>query len=165
MKKSLSILMLFVVMLFSFQLITAVCMANGQEVPCEPFPWTIFIIVAIIGLAFFIFWVIMLIDAIRHEEESKALWIILIIILSVLGAIIYYFARKRKRAKQLAGQESTQNTMQMQQNRTVPVNANPRLVEYIRTATSQGFTLDQIKNKLVLGGWSEVDVNAAINSC
>lgn len=41
----------------------------------------------------------MLVDAIKHEENNKALRIILIVFLNTLGAIIYYFAEKRPRKK------------------------------------------------------------------
>ena len=57
------------------------------------------IIMWIIGILGFIFWVIMLIDAIRRtnwkQESDKTLWILIIVLVGLLGAIIYYFAEKR----------------------------------------------------------------------
>ena len=38
----------------------------------------------------------MLIDAIRFEKESKAMWILLLVFIQIT-AIIYYFVKKRKR--------------------------------------------------------------------
>jgi uncharacterized BrkB/YihY/UPF0761 family membrane protein len=57
------------------------------------------VLIFIIGIIAFIFWIHMLVDAIKHEENNKALRIILIVFLNTLGAIIYYFAEKRPRKK------------------------------------------------------------------
>ena len=76
----------------------AVCTVNGVEIPCSEFPWWIFIIIGVVGLTGVIFWVIMLVDVVKNEQD-KALWIILLFVLGLLGAIIYYFARKRGRAQ------------------------------------------------------------------
>ena len=55
---------------------------------------------AIVGLALFVFWVMMLIDLFKRtnwkQESDKTLWILLVILLGYLGAIIYYFAIKRQ---------------------------------------------------------------------
>ncbi|MBI4994969.1 PLDc N-terminal domain-containing protein [Candidatus Peregrinibacteria bacterium] len=61
--------------------------------------WAIPVVFGAIGIFGFIFWLWMLIDAIKNEKEDKAMWVVLIILLNLLGAIIYYFAKKRKRAK------------------------------------------------------------------
>ena len=48
----------------------------------------------LIGLLFFVFWVIMLVDcATRKFKESseKIVWIIVIIFTGIIGALIYYF--------------------------------------------------------------------------
>ena len=47
-------------------------------------------------LAFFGFWLWMLIDCIKKQFEDKVLWIILIAILGLLGAVLYFFLVKRK---------------------------------------------------------------------
>jgi hypothetical protein len=61
-------------------------------------------IVAIIGLALFIFWIVMLVDVFKRknwqDESQKNLWMIILIVsifvgLSGLAAIIYYFVVKR----------------------------------------------------------------------
>lgn len=63
--------------------------------------WLIF---AVIALALFIFWVVMLIDCIKRtnwkQESDKNLWLVVLIVGFVLGlsgiaAIVYYFAVKR----------------------------------------------------------------------
>lgn len=79
----------------------AECTLNGQVVPCEDIPTWIFLIPLImflIGILFFVFWVWMLIDAIQNQKEDRPLWILILIFLNILGAIIYYFAEKRKRS-------------------------------------------------------------------
>jgi len=58
--------------------------------------WIIFMV---INLALFVLWIWMLIDSIKQPSDKKAMWIILLIILGYLGAIIYYFAVKRKNKK------------------------------------------------------------------
>lgn len=57
----------------------------------------IWIVVMVVNLALFVFWLWMLIDVIKRKFDQKVLWIVLIIILGYLGAIIYYFAVKRKK--------------------------------------------------------------------
>ena len=50
----------------------------------------------IIGLLLFILWLLMLIDCIKRDFSQKTLWIVLLIVLGWIGAVIYYFAVKRK---------------------------------------------------------------------
>lgn len=59
------------------------------------FKW-IFIFVGPILLAFFGFWIWMLIDCIKRDFDDKALWIILLIFVNFIAAILYYFLIKRK---------------------------------------------------------------------
>ena len=82
------------------QLALAQCSINGKEIPCDQMPqwfWIIMMIMPILALAGFIFWLMMLIDAIKNQDENKVMWIILIIFLNFLGALIYYFVGKRGR--------------------------------------------------------------------
>ena len=54
----------------------------------------------IVAIAVFIFWVMMLVDAIRHaSEKTKLVWVVVIIFTHVIGALIYYFIEKRPRNK------------------------------------------------------------------
>lgn len=55
--------------------------------------WIVFMIV---GLALSVFWIWMLVDAIKRPFDQKTMWIILLIILGWIGAIAYYFVIKRK---------------------------------------------------------------------
>jgi len=56
-------------------------------------------VVWVLGIAASVFWLWMLIDALMHEPTTneKILWFLVIFFLHVLGAIIYFFVRKRGR--------------------------------------------------------------------
>lgn len=58
------------------------------------------IIVAAIFLT--VFWVLMIIDAVKREFDSdgeKVAWVLIVILIGLLGAIIYYFAVKKNAKK------------------------------------------------------------------
>jgi hypothetical protein len=60
-----------------------------------------------IGLAAFAFWIAMLLDCTKNEPSAgndKVVWIIIIASTHIIGALIYYFARRRPRrwAQQVA---------------------------------------------------------------
>jgi hypothetical protein len=79
-------------------------------------------LVVIIGIAFFVFWVVMLVDAATRDEKSfkevgageKTIWLLVLVLsmflgLSWLAAILYYFI-VRKKAKSLeAPKDSKKN--------------------------------------------------------
>ena len=84
------------------------CTRNGIEIPCEELIRSIDSL-GIIGIVFvsiffivilwaIIFWIKMLLDSIRRDIESKPMWILLILLAGFLGALIYYFAIKKKAA-------------------------------------------------------------------
>jgi len=55
--------------------------------------------VAALALSFFVFWIWMLIDAIKNPALSnteKIVWVLVILFLHFLGAIIYFFAGRRR---------------------------------------------------------------------
>lgn len=56
-------------------------------------------IIALFGILFFIFWLIMLVDAATRkfkEETEKVIWILVILLTNLVGALIYYFVVYRK---------------------------------------------------------------------
>ena len=54
-------------------------------------------------ISVFIFWLIMLIDAIKHApEKTKMIWVIVIIFTHIIGALVYYFVEKKNRHKSKA---------------------------------------------------------------
>jgi prolipoprotein diacylglyceryltransferase len=58
----------------------------------------IFLIFIAIAIFFTVFWILMLIDAVKRkmDDGEKVAWIIILVFLQVLGAIIYYFVVKTK---------------------------------------------------------------------
>ena len=85
------------------------CIVNGREVPCEEafqslgraVGWGIGLIllfVAVILLSL-IFWLWMLVHAIRNPISNKAVWLLLLLLTGIIGAIVYFFAVKRKFGK------------------------------------------------------------------
>jgi hypothetical protein len=84
---------------------TSNCTVNGQPVPCgqlfKSIGWfagigfgliILFIVISILCL---IFWIFMLVDAIKKPIQHKPLWIIILLLFGIIGAIVYYFAVKR----------------------------------------------------------------------
>ncbi len=49
----------------------------------------------------FIFWIWMIVDCAQRDMkgDNKVVWILILVFLGILGAIIYYFAVKRKSKK------------------------------------------------------------------
>lgn len=65
-------------------------------------------IAMLIGLAFFIFWIMMLVDAIKRQWPERSTWMIILIVsmffgLSWLASILYYFLVKRKNVGTVGG--------------------------------------------------------------
>ena len=56
----------------------------------------ILLIFFIIAIPCFIFWLVMLIDCINRDMDQKAVWILILLLIPLLGAIVYYFAVRRK---------------------------------------------------------------------
>ncbi|MFA6028169.1 MAG: hypothetical protein WC752_04555 [Patescibacteria group bacterium] len=62
----------------------------------------------LVGLAFFIFWIVMLIDCIKRQFEARSTWLAIMIVsifvgLSWLAAILYFFMVKRKNLGSVPG--------------------------------------------------------------
>ncbi len=69
--------------------------------------WLVFplLLIPLIWICFcifvFVFWLVMLIDAIKNSpEKMKLIWVIVIIFTWIIGALIYYFVEKRPREKE-----------------------------------------------------------------
>ena len=55
-----------------------------------------------IGLSALAFWIWMLVDCIQHESSEgndRIVWVIVIVATKLVGAIVYYFARRTKRLR------------------------------------------------------------------
>jgi hypothetical protein len=56
----------------------------------------IFLIIAIVVFSI-IFWIMMLVDSIKHKykyKDDKIIWVLVIALLGIIGAIVYYFVVK-----------------------------------------------------------------------
>ncbi len=54
----------------------------------------IFLPLFLIGILFFVFWIIMLVDAATRKfknDTDKVIWILVIVLTGIIGALIYYF--------------------------------------------------------------------------
>lgn len=84
----------------------AKCTVNGKEVDCAELGnqvkgflgWGIgiFLLVAALGILATVFWIMMIVHAARHQINNKGIWLVVIIFTGIIGALIYYFAVKRK---------------------------------------------------------------------
>lgn len=80
---------------------------RGWEFGCNDFGFGglmlgTFLLIPILGMilaiAIFVFWVMMLVDAIKHSpEKTKMIWVVVIIFTQIVGALIYYFVEKKPR--------------------------------------------------------------------
>lgn len=55
-----------------------------------------------LGIFAFVFWIIMLVDAVQRKFKSdndKIVWVLIIIFTQIIGALIYYFIVKKKDKK------------------------------------------------------------------
>lgn len=53
-----------------------------------------------VGVGAFVFWIMMLVDAIKNaSEKTKLVWVVVIVFTHIIGAFIYYFIEKRPRNK------------------------------------------------------------------
>jgi len=90
----------------------AKCYKSGVEVPCEElaksvksfFAWGIggFLFVFALIILATVFWIMMIIHAARHPINNKGIWIVVMIFTGIIGALIYYFAVKRKFSQQFS---------------------------------------------------------------
>ena len=60
----------------------------------------IFVFILVISIIAFIFWLLMLIHAIKHNSPDRSTWILVLVVsfvvgLSFIGAIAYFFAEKK----------------------------------------------------------------------
>ena len=84
----------------------AKCIVNGQEVDCAELGnkvkgflgWWIGLVLVIVSLGIWatVFWIMMIVHAVRHQIDNKGIWIFVLIFTGIVGALIYYFSVKRK---------------------------------------------------------------------
>jgi hypothetical protein len=65
-------------------------------------PLLIFFPLLLVGLAFFVFWIWMLVDCATKEPSQgndKIIWILIIVFTHWIGALIYFLVRRPERKK------------------------------------------------------------------
>ncbi len=90
-------------MLFFAQRVFAECTLNGEVIPCDQMPkWPfVLMIVFFVFMMFMLaFWVWMIVDVAKYEKENTVVWILVVILAQAIGAVIYFFVRRRKRIKE-----------------------------------------------------------------
>ncbi len=73
-----------------------------EEIVREILMIPIVILAVGLGLSALAFWICMLVDCIQNESKEgndRLVWVIVIIATKLLGAIVYYFARRSKRLR------------------------------------------------------------------
>lgn len=65
------------------------------------FGWGLPELLLLIAIAGTLFWLWMLVDAAMREREAsdKIVWVLIILLTHVLGAAVYFFVRRRPRAR------------------------------------------------------------------
>jgi predicted neutral ceramidase superfamily lipid hydrolase len=84
-------------------LAAATCTSNGHEVPCADMKfaliWSLGVVLLFLAFSIWatVFWILMLVHAVKHDSERKALmWVILMVFTGIVGSLVYYFVVKRK---------------------------------------------------------------------
>jgi hypothetical protein len=65
------------------------------------FPFVLMGTMCMVGALLFAFWIWMIVDCATNEPpgNDKIVWILIVVLLNWVGAIVYFFARRRNRAK------------------------------------------------------------------
>lgn len=106
------------------QAATSSCELNGQPISCaelahkaKPFIGLgigILAFILIISLVAFIFWLLMLIHALQHKSPNRDTWLIVLVVsfvtgFGLVGALVYFFAEKKKAELATPSPSSQQN--------------------------------------------------------
>ena len=105
MKKIITLLLTFFLPIFSFAQNYRVENFDGYRhggVGGMILPFLLVLLIPIIWIAFcilvFVFWLMMLIDAIKNApKDMKLIWVIVIIFTNIVGALVYYFIEKKEK--------------------------------------------------------------------
>ncbi len=81
----------------------AECTLNGEVIPCNQmpkWPFVILIVVFVLAMVSLVFWVMMIIDVAKNEKGNDLIiWLLVLFFFGIIGAIVYYFAKKLPRKK------------------------------------------------------------------
>lgn len=78
-------------------------MMFAQSVSADVFGIVVLAFIVLLAIALgvfsFVFWILMIIDAAQRKglsDGERIAWILVLVFIGIIGAIIYYFAVKRK---------------------------------------------------------------------
>ena len=114
----------------------------------------VFLVLGLVGLVFFAFWVWMLVDCAKRSFDDKTLWMLIIFLLSFVGALAYFFV-KRKQLKKQPSQPASGAEQEVLSEQT------QQLVRYLQK-NSGAYSTQQLRDALLNQGYSEADVDEAI---
>lgn len=58
---------------------------------------TVFTAFLVLGLGFFAFWALMLVDCLKKDFDDKLVWVLVMIFVPVIGAFLYFFIVKKQK--------------------------------------------------------------------
>jgi preprotein translocase subunit Sss1 len=64
----------------------------------------LFSVLGIVGIGLVVFWIWVLVDCIKNEPSQgndKLVWVLVILLLGWVGALVYFFARRPQRIREL----------------------------------------------------------------
>lgn len=140
------LIVLFLLIIFLLPVVSATSSINVLNVAALGGSLIIFISLIIL----FAFWLWMLLDCVKRDFDDKLVWIIIIALLGILGANIYYFAKRKKLKK-----ESTLENQKLSREQYIQ--------KYISFYGSKGQTPQQIGNNLLQKGFSREEIMQAFN--
>ncbi|MDP4643286.1 MAG: PLD nuclease N-terminal domain-containing protein [Opitutales bacterium] len=78
-------------------------------------PVLFLLIGGVISISFLAFWIWMLVDCLQYEkneENQKLIWILVIVLTNWIGALIYFFVRRKERKQnESIGMHSSQSAI------------------------------------------------------
>lgn len=81
----------------------ATCTLNGEVIPCDQMPvWPFYLMIGffVFMMIASVFWIWMIVDVVKYEDEKeKMMWVLIVILAQVIGAAVYYFMRRRPRKR------------------------------------------------------------------
>ena len=103
MKKAITLLLMSVLAVFMVLAVTSCTSEDAAGAGIFGATMCIIVVSWLVGIFFFVIWIIMLIDLVKREdsefpsgENEKIKWLLIVILLGGIGAIIYYFMIKKK---------------------------------------------------------------------
>ena len=170
------------------------CSFQGINIPCNNLSnlgWGVIAGSGAIILFIIIFWGVMFIDLIKRTMGRKGLWIIFLLIGGLPGALIYYFAVKRKARRkskesiyggvttsalrtpkatgEIPAAKPLQNSPESGTSQTIQEKPNlqkikEQLTNYRNAALARGYTKEQIRRTFLEKGYPQYIINEVLGN-